>query len=121
MIEESFVRLYAHDFVQFAGRSELGQDVDEALTRRVREARSHAVLMDRHKGSDHLAALIERVRDEAGRFVGRPMLKDTDPAAAAGRHKRFLVDIADVLSEPEGVVAHRAEGKPGLQIRRLDA
>ncbi|RZJ39504.1 MAG: hypothetical protein EON87_19810 [Brevundimonas sp.] len=116
MIEESFVRLYAHDFVQFAGRSELGQDVDEALTRRVREARSHAVLMDRHKGSDHLAALIERVRDEAGRFVGRPMLKDTDPAAAAGRHKRF-----HVLSEPEGVVAHRAEGKPGLQIRRLDA
>lgn len=121
MIEESFVRLYAHDFVQFAGRSELGQDVDEALVRRVREARSHAVLMDRHKGSDHLAALIVRLRDEAGRFVGRPMLKDADPVAAAGRHKRFLTDVADVLSEPEGERQRRAEGKPGLQIRRLDA
>ena len=121
MIEESFVRLYAHDFVQFAGRSELGQDVDEALTRRLREARSHAVLMDRHKGSDHLAALIVRLRDEAGRFVGRPMLKDADPVAAADRHKRFLIDIADVLSEPEGAIARRAEGKPGLQVRRLNA
>ena len=121
MIEESFVRLYAHDFVQFAGRSELGQDVDDALTRRLREARSHAVLMDRHKGSDHLAALIVRLRDEAGRFVGRPMLKDTDPVAAAERHKRFLLDIADVLSEPEGEMMRRIEGKPGLQIRRLEA
>ncbi|RZJ78291.1 MAG: hypothetical protein EON88_34325 [Brevundimonas sp.] len=68
-----------------------------------------------------MAALIVRLRDEAGRFVGRPMLKDADPVAAADRHKRFLIDIADVLSEPEGAIARRAEGKPGLQVRRLNA
>jgi plasmid stabilization system protein ParE len=121
MIEESFVRMYAHDFKQLAGRSELGQDVDDALTRRLCEARAHAVLMDQRKGSDHLAALVGRLRDEAGRFVGRPMLKDADPVAAAVRHQRFLTEIADVLAEPEGERRHRAHGKPGLQVRRLDA
>lgn len=100
MIEESFVRLYAHDFIQMAVKSELGQDVDAALQRRLAEARSHAALMDARKGSGHLTALIERIRDEAPRFDGRAMLRGADPSMAAKRRHRFLTKVADALVRP---------------------
>lgn len=100
MIEESFIRLYAHDFVQFAGRSELGQDVAQGVDKRMADARSHAALMDARKGSDHLAALVTRLYEEAAQFNSRVMLRGTDPAEAAARHRLFLLAIADKLSRP---------------------
>ena len=47
MVEEGFVQLYVRDFAAMAARADGGQDVEEALTRRVRELKSHAELMDR--------------------------------------------------------------------------
>ncbi len=108
MIEESFIRLYAHDFVQFAGRAELGQEVDAGVDKRMADARSHAMLMDTRKGSDHLASLISRLREEAVHFNGRAMLKGADPEAAALRHYRFLHRVADSLSSPAEVCAGTA-------------
>ncbi|WP_420471233.1 hypothetical protein [Brevundimonas sp. FT23042] len=102
MIEESFVRLYAHDFVQMARKSELGQDVDAMLQRRLTEARRHADLMDARKGPGHLAVLASRIRDEAQRFDGRTMLHGADPRHAAQRHLRFLSGVADSLGTPSG-------------------
>ena len=100
MIEENFVRLYAYDFVQMAVRSGLGQDVDAALQRRLAEARTHAVVMDNHKSKGHLAALINRVRDEASRVDGRAVRYGADPAAAAEQRLRFLSDVAEALDAP---------------------
>lgn len=100
MIEESFVRLYAHDFAQMAVRSALGQDVDAALQRRLAEARIHAVVMDDRKSEGHLAALISRVRDEARRVDGRAVRYGEDPAAAAEQRLRFLSDVAEALNAP---------------------
>jgi hypothetical protein len=100
MIEESFVRLYAHDFVQMAVRSGLGQDVDAALQRRLAEARTHAVLMDDRKSKGHLAALISRVRDEACRVDGRGVRVGEDPAVAARGRLRFLSAVAEALTGP---------------------
>ena len=75
MIEDSYVRLYAHDFVQMAGRSELGQDVQGAVDTRLAAARAHAVIMDARKGPGHLNALVSRLRDLAPEFSGRVMLR----------------------------------------------
>ena len=111
MIEESFVRLYAHDFVQMAVRSELGQDVQAGLQRRLTEARSHAALMDTRKGGGHLAALVVRLRDEAVRFDGRSYLRGVDPRAAAGRRLIFLSGVADRLADAETPQAPRLSGR----------
>ena len=75
MIVENFIRLYAHDFSQMAGRAEMGQDVDEALARRVRDADNHAQVMD------------------------RVMRHGADPAEAAERRQVFLSDVADTLEQ----------------------
>lgn len=100
MIEENFVRLYAYDFVQMAVRSGLGQDVDAALQRRLAEARTHAVVMDNHKSKGHLAALINRVRDEASRVDSRAVRHGEDPALAAHQRFRFLSGVAEALDAP---------------------
>lgn len=100
MIEESFVRLYAYDFVQMAVRSGLGQDVDAALQRRLAEARTHAVVMDNHKSKGHLAALINRVRDEASRVDSRAARYGDDPALAAHQRFHFLLGVAEALDVP---------------------
>src|ERR1700709_1820321 len=65
--EEGFIRMYVRDFAHLASRAEAGADVEEALIRRIGEARSHAVLMDRRKSGDHLGAVTDRVREEAQR------------------------------------------------------
>jgi len=114
MIEEAFVRMYAHDFVQFAGRAELGQDVEPGVARRMSEARSHAVLMDARKGADHLASLVSRLRDEAAHFSGRMMLKGTDPEAAARRHRQFLDGVADSLSRPAKGLSAEGSVQPAM-------
>lgn len=98
MIEDAYVRLYAHDFVQMAGRSELGQDVQDTADRRMADARNHAVIMDARKGPGHLEALISRLREAAPLFNGRVMLAGADPAQAAERRRIFLTGIADALS-----------------------
>jgi hypothetical protein len=100
MIEDSFLRLYASDFVSFAAKAEQGQDVATAVQRRMDECRSHAELMDRRKGEGHLAAMSARMSDEAERFSGRGLPRDQDPAPAAARHRAFLLDIARTLSDP---------------------
>src|SRR5690606_23059789 len=61
MIEDAYVRLYANDFAQMAGRSEMGQDVEGAVEKRLADARAHAVIMDDRKGPGHLEALIRRI------------------------------------------------------------
>ncbi len=98
MIEENFVRLYAYDFVQMAVRSGLGQDVDAALQRRLAEARTHAVVMDNHKSKGHLAALINRVRDEASRVDSRAVRYGDDPALPTCTHRRLLVGWLTIWS-----------------------
>ena len=112
MIEEAFIRLYAHDFVQFAGRAELGHEVDASVDKRMADARAHAILMDARKGSDHLASLISRLREEATQFNGRVMLKGTDPEEAAQRHRRFLNRVAERLSRP--VEARATTDRPAM-------
>lgn len=102
MIEESFLRMYASDFVAMAARAEQGTDVSEALTKRVGECRSHAELMDRRKGEGHLAALVERLGEESSRFSGRGLPRGDDPAPAAERHRQFLMGVADRLTPAEG-------------------
>ena len=98
MIEESFVRLYARDFVMLSVRSEQGQYVAALRDRKLVDARSHAQVMDARKGSDHLAALTVRVREEATRFDDRGLQAGTDPAEAAERRHAFLNAVADELA-----------------------
>ena len=97
MIVENFIRLYAHDFSQMAGRAEMGQDVDDALARRLRDADTHAQVMDQRKGKGHLTALVARIREEASVFNGRVIRSGADPVEAAARRKAFLSDVADTL------------------------
>jgi len=97
LIVENFIRLYAHDFSQMAGRAEMGQDVDDALARRLRDADNHAQVMDQRKGKGHLTALVARIREEASVFNGRVMRSGADPVEAAARRKAFLSDVADTL------------------------
>lgn len=99
MIEENFIRLYARDFVMLSVKSELGQDVEAQRERKLVDARSHAQVMDARKGSDHLAALTERVREEAVRFDDRGLQAGTDPVEAAERRRAFLNAVADELAE----------------------
>ena len=56
--------------------------------------------MDARKGSDHLAALTERVREEATRFDDRGLLAGADPVEAAERRRVFLNAVADELAGP---------------------
>ena len=100
MIEENFIRLYARDFVMLSVKSELGQSIEAQRERKVTEARSHAQVMDARKGSDHLAALTERVREEATRFDDRGLLAGADPVEAAERRRVFLNAVADELAGP---------------------
>ena len=99
MIEENFIRLYARDFVMLSVKSELGQDVVAQRERKLVDARSHAQVMDARKGSDHLAALTVRVREEATRFDDRGLLAGADPVQAAERRRLFLNGVADELAE----------------------
>lgn len=103
MIEEAFLRMYATDFVHLAARAEQGQDVGDALRRRISETRVHAALMDRRKAAGHLEALVDRLQEEAGRFSGRGLPRGDDPAPAFARHRAFLSDVAARLSEPEAM------------------
>lgn len=103
MIEENFVRLYAHDFVQLAWRREVGQGVEEALERRIVELRRHSDLMRIRKGADHMVAVIARLKAEAEQFNPRVVRKDVDPVAARKRHREFLLDVAERLSTPPPV------------------
>ena len=82
-----------------AGRAELGQDVDEALARRVREANAHAKVMDQRKGKGHLTALVARIREDALLFNSRVMRDGSDPAEAAARRQAFLSGVADRLEK----------------------
>ena len=123
VIEENFIRLYARDFVQLSVKSELGQDVDGALERKMADARNHSGVMDARKGSDHLAALTERLREEADRFDGRGLLAGTDPVAAAERRHGFLNAVADRLAaapggEAEGLVASLSLAPISRRTRR---
>lgn len=110
MIEENFIRLYARDFVMLSVKSELGQDVEALRERKLSDARSHAQVMDARKGSDHLAALTVRVREEATRFDDRGLQAGTNPAEAAERRHAFLNAVADELAaarenEPNAVAS----------------
>lgn len=98
MIEDAYVRLYAHDFVQMAGRSELGQNVQDAVQKRLSDARAHAVIMDARKSPGHLNALVSRLRELAPEFTGRVMLKDANLEEAAERRLVFLNRVADALA-----------------------
>ena len=100
MIEENFIRLYARDFVHLAIRAELGQAFETQLERKVSDARAHADVMDARKGSDHLAALGLRLREEADRFDCRGLLAGADPIRAAERRHLFLNNIADRMAQP---------------------
>ena len=111
MIEENFIRLYAHDFSQMAGRAEMGLDVDEAVARRVRDADAHAQMMDQRKGKGHLSALVARIRDEAALFNGRVMRQGADPAEAAERRRVFLANVADTLERLRSARASEADNK----------
>jgi hypothetical protein len=100
MIEEGFVRMYAHDFAIFAARAETGVDVDSLVRKRIGEARSHAALMDARKGQGHLAAVADRVDHEAARSDIRAIRVGEDIAGAFARRRAFLTGIANTLRLP---------------------
>lgn len=100
MIEEGFVRLYAHDFATLAARAETGIDVDGLLRKRIDEARSHAVLMDARKGAGHLAAVADRVEHEAAREDVRVIRDGAQIAGALERRRAFLLGVAADLRQP---------------------
>jgi len=97
MIEEGFVRMYAHDFTTLAARAETGSDVELLLQKRISEARSHAALMDARKGDGHLPAVAERVEAEASREDVRTIRAGIDVPGALARRREFLLRVADLL------------------------
>lgn len=114
MIEESFVRLYANDFVRMAQRPEVVSLEDPALAKRILEARKHAGVMDARKGDGHLAALISRLHDEARRPYSASRVGSSNESDAVGRRQRFLEVIADRLADrqdrpPPPIMSERME------------
>ncbi|MFZ5670396.1 MAG: hypothetical protein ACOY4K_12955 [Pseudomonadota bacterium] len=101
MIEEGFVRLYAHDFAALAARAEGGSDVETVLRRRIEDARSHARLMDARKGEGHLPAVVDRVLQEAAREDVRFVRNGQDVPGALSRRREFLLRVADMLARAE--------------------
>ncbi|NBW10373.1 MAG: hypothetical protein EBR82_20320 [Caulobacteraceae bacterium] len=98
MIEESYVRLYAGDFARLAARAEVTPLDPAILTRRMKEARVHAGVMDARKGDGHLEALVTRLRDEARRPRSRGLMGSIETAEANAHHHAFLTTVADALS-----------------------
>lgn len=109
MIEEGFVRLYAHDFTALAARAEGGSDVEAMVRKRIEEARSHAALMDARKGPGHLPAVADRVAREALRTDVRAVRGGEQVEGSIQRRTQFLNRIAAVLRgearEPAAPVA----------------
>jgi translation initiation factor IF-1 len=112
MIEESFIRLYADDFVRMAKRAEVRRDHDiEALPKRIAQARAHAIVMDAKKGPGHLASLAVRLRDEVRRPHADPRRTDTsDDEAISARRRAYLCAIAEDLEDRAGMGPERPEG-----------
>ena len=102
MIEEGFVRMYAHDFTTLAARAETGTDVEALVQKRIGEARSHAALMDSRKGEGHLPAVAERLTLEASREDVRTIRAGEDVPGALARRKAFLLRIVEILGAPAG-------------------
>ena len=98
-MEESFVSLYAKDFVRMAARAAVRPLEPTVLPKRMADARIHARVMDAKKGGGHLEALIVRLRDEACRPASYYRLPID---LGAGRDRQlFLTSVADSLSQPE--------------------
>lgn len=102
MAEEGFVMMYTRDFAHLAARAAAGQDVEEAVTKRIAEARRHAELMDARKDVGHLEAVVDRLKSEARRNDTRAMRLEGDPEAAFARREAFLLRCAGML---EGAAA----------------
>ncbi|MDQ0464258.1 hypothetical protein QO010_002039 [Caulobacter ginsengisoli] len=100
MIEEGFVRMYAHDFAALAARAETGAEVELLVQKRIGEARSHAALMDARKGEGHLPAVAERLKTESARDDVRTIRAGEDVPGALARRREFLLRIADLLTAP---------------------
>lgn len=111
MIEEGFVRMYAHDFTTLAARAETGTDVEALVQKRISEARSHAALMDARKGEGHLPAVAERVALEAAREDVRTIRAGEDVPGALARRKAFLLRIVEILGAPVSA------SKPSMAVR----
>ena len=107
MIEEGFVRLYAHDFAALAARAEGGSDVEAMVQKRIGEARSHAALMDARKGPGHLPAVADRVAHEALRKDIRIVRSGEQIEGAIARRTEFLNRIADQLRGDAPAAASR--------------
>lgn len=103
--EEGFIRMYAHDFALMAARAETGQDIEEALARRMREVRSHAALMDARKAPGHLEAVVVRLRAEAQRTEVRHGRVGPEAPEQLGRRRDFLDRVAQLLEAPAAVAA----------------
>ena len=80
--EEGFIQLYVRDFTNLASKAESGQEVEQAVQRRVREARQHAVIMDARKEAGHLDAVCERLKLESRRGAERCRSSDEDSVKA---------------------------------------
>ncbi len=100
MIEEGFVRMYAHDFATLAARAETGTDVEALVQKRIGEARSHAAIMDARKGDGHLPAVADRLVLEAARDDVRMIRAGEDIPGALARRRAFLNRIVDILRSP---------------------
>ncbi|RYG09122.1 MAG: hypothetical protein EON96_18855 [Caulobacteraceae bacterium] len=100
MIEESYVRLYAHDFARLAVRAETKPLEPSLLPKRMADARAHARVMDARKGQGHLEALVARLRDEARRPVSQNRIGLAGDAETYEKRQLFLSEVADALSRP---------------------
>ena len=67
MAETNFVNLYTREFISLAGRDPSGPGLEEALARKISDARAHAVLMDAKKGGSHLEAIAQALEAQASR------------------------------------------------------
>lgn len=97
MPEEGFVQMYVRDFALMAARAETGQDIEPALTRRVKELRAHAEIMDSRKAPGHLGAVIDRLQTEAERTEVRHGRLGPDSPEELERRRAFLHRVVGML------------------------
>jgi hypothetical protein len=100
MTEQSFVNLYARDFVSLATRDPDGAGLEEALARKVAEARDHAALMDARKGEGHVEAIAAALEAQAARPAAHAFRSHSEEEWAA--RAAFLRRSAALLRQAQG-------------------
>lgn len=108
MPEEGFIQMYVRDFTAMATRMEAGADVEEQVTRRVKELRAHAEIMDARKAPGHRLAVIDRLTHEGERIHVRQGRIGPEDNEQLERRRAFLMHVADMLADDADLHADAA-------------